>query len=377
MSKEIETYNQDEQSFLIELKQIVAVARRNAYRAINVMQAVSNWLIGQRIIEQEQHGKTRAEYGKHIIEIASAALTETYGAGYSATNIRNMRKFYLTFNNLDIQQTLPAELKMIAERNQQTLSVKSREYTIPVYQQLSWSHYERLMRVENETARLWYMKEAAQQMWAVRTLDRNISTQYYERLMLSVEKEPVIREMQEKTRAYQQDKAAYIKNPVIAEFLGLQPHPSLQESTIEEAIISNMQKFLMELGKGYAFVARQQHIRTAENDYFIDLVFYNYILKCFVLVDLKTDRLNYQDVGQMDMYLQMYDELWKQPDDNPSIGIILCADTDGDVVRYSSLSKNEQLYASKYQLYLPSKEELRNEIERQKEIYKLQHDDAK
>jgi len=288
-----------------------------------------------------------------------------------------MRKFYLTFNNLDIQQTLPAELKMIAERNQQTLSVKSREYTIPVYQQLSWSHYERLMRVENETARLWYMKEAAQQMWAVRTLDRNISTQYYERLMLSVEKEPVIREMQEKTRAYQQDKAAYIKNPVIAEFLGLQPHPSLQESTIEEAIISNMQKFLMELGKGYAFVARQQHIRTAENDYFIDLVFYNYILKCFVLVDLKTDRLNYQDVGQMDMYLQMYDELWKQPDDNPSIGIILCADTDGDVVRYSSLSKNEQLYASKYQLYLPSKEELRNEIERQKEIYKLQHDDAK
>ena len=167
MSKEIETYNQDEQSFLIELKQIVAVARRNAYRAINVMQAVSNWLIGQRIIEQEQHGKTRAEYGKHIIEIASAALTETYGAGYSATNIRNMRKFYLTFNNLDIQQTLPAELKMIAERNQQTLSVKSREYTIPVYQQLSWSHYERLMRVENETARLWYMKEAAQQMWGV------------------------------------------------------------------------------------------------------------------------------------------------------------------------------------------------------------------
>ena len=167
MSKEIETYNQDEQSFLIELKQIVAVARRNAYRAINVMQAVSNWLIGQRIIEQEQHGKTRAEYGKHIIEIASAALTETYGAGYSATNIRNMRKFYLTFNNLDIQQTLPAELKMIAERNQQTLSVKSQEYTIPVYPQLSWSHYERLMRVENETARLWYMKEAAQQMWAV------------------------------------------------------------------------------------------------------------------------------------------------------------------------------------------------------------------
>ena len=231
---------------------------------------------------------------------------------------------------------------MIAEQNQQTVSAKSSEYTIPFYPQLSWSHYERLMRVDDETARLWYLREAAQQMWAVRTLGRNISTQYYERLMLSVDKEPVVREMQEKTQAFQQDAKAYIKNPVIAEFLGLQSQPALQESTIEQAIISNMQKFLMELGKGYAFVARQQHIRTAENDYFIDLVFYNYILKCFVLVDLKADRLSYQDVGQMDMYLQMYDEMWKQPNDNPTIGIILCADTNGDVVRYSSLSKNEQ-----------------------------------
>ncbi len=374
MSESIQTYNQAEQLFITEIRRIVDVARRNAYRAINIIQVISNWLVGQRIVEQEQQGKTRADYGKHVIELASAALKEEFGSGYSETNIRNMRKFYLTFSNLEIQQTMPTELKMLVEQNQQTLSAKSVGYTIPVYPQLSWSHYERLMRVEEEKARLWYLKEAAQQMWAVRTLERNINTQYYERLMLSEEKEPVIHEMRDKTRMFQQEKAAYIKNPVIAEFLGLQQSSSLFESTIEEAIISNMQKFLMELGKGYAFVARQQHIRTAENDYYIDLVFYNYILKCFVLVDLKADRLSYQDVGQMDMYLQMFDEMWKQPDDKPTIGIILCADTDGDVVRYSSLSKNDQLYATKYKLYLPTEEELRREIERQKEIYRIQHE---
>lgn len=374
MSKEIETYNQTEQQFIVDIRKIVEAARTNAYRAINIMQVVSNWLVGKRIVEQEQKGKARADYGKHVIELASAALTEEYGSGYSETNVRSMRKFYLTFSNLEIQQTMPAELKMLVEQNQQTASAKSTGYSIPVYPQLSWSHYERLMRVEEEAARLWYLKEAAQQMWAVRTLERNISTQYYERLMLSEEKEPVIREMQENTRSFQQNKAAYIKNPVVAEFLGLHQYPSLQESTIEEAIITNMQKFLMELGKGYAFVARQQHIRTAENDYYIDLVFYNYILKCFVLVDLKTDRLSYQDVGQMDMYLQMFDDMWKQPEDKPTIGIILCADTDGDVVRYSSLSKNAQLYATKYKLYLPTEEELRREIARQKEIYQLQHE---
>lgn len=374
MSKEIETYNQTEQQFIVDIRKIVEAARTNAYRAINIMQVVSNWLVGKRIVEQEQKGKARADYGKHVIELASAALTEEYGSGYSETNVRSMRKFYLTFSNLEIQQTMPAELKMLVEQNQQTASAKSTGYSIPVYPQLSWSHYERLMRVEEEAARLWYLKEAAQQMWAVRTLERNISTQYYERLMLSEVKEPVIREMQENTRSFQQNKAAYIKNPVVAEFLGLHQYPSLQESTIEEAIITNMQKFLMELGKGYAFVARQQHIRTAENDYYIDLVFYNYILKCFVLVDLKTDRLSYQDVGQMDMYLQMFDDMWKQPEDKPTIGIILCADTDGDVVRYSSLSKNAQLYATKYKLYLPTEEELRREIARQKEIYQLQHE---
>lgn len=368
-------YSTEELAFISEIKRIVDIARLNTYRAINIMQVVSNWLVGQRIVQQEQKGKSRADYGKRIIALLSTELTEEYGSGYSETNLRNMRKFYQIFNTLQIQQALPADFSEAIGDIQQALPAKSEESAIPLYPQLSWTHYERLMRVDDETARLWYLNEAAQQMWSYRTLDRNISTQYFERLMLSSDKEPVIREMQSKTIEYQQDKKAYIKNPVIAEFLGLQQYPSLQESTIEEAIISNMQQFLMELGKGFAFVARQQHIRTEENDYFIDLVFYNYILKCFVLIDLKANKLSYQDVGQMDMYLKMYDELRKQPNDNPTIGIILCADTDGDVVRYSSLSNNEQLYASKYKLYLPSEEELRREIERQKEIYQIQHND--
>lgn len=377
-----------ETNLIAEVKQIVQAARDQSYRAINVMQIVSNWLIGQRIVIQEQMGKEKADYGKHVIEIVSAALTEEFGKGYSETNIRNMRKFYLIFNNLQIQQAVPAEFQSLPFLIQQAVPAKFKnqigqkgqalpaelESTIPLFPQLSWTHYERLMRVENETARLWYLNEAAKQMWSYRTLDRNISTQYYERLLLSQEKEPVIAEMKEKTAVFQKDTAAFIKNPIIAEFLGLQQQASLHESTLEEAIINNLQQFLMELGKGFAFVARQQHLRTEENDYFIDLVFYNYILKCFVLIDLKTNKLSYQDVGQMDMYLQLYDQLMKQPDDNPTIGIILCSDTDSDVVRFSSLSKNEQLYASKYKLYLPTEEELRREIERQKELYFLKQE---
>lgn len=362
-----------ESELIVEVRQIVQAARNQSYRAINVMQIVSNWLIGQRIVVQEQMGKDKADYGKHVIEIVSAALTEEFGKGYSETNIKSMRKFYLIFSNLQIRQAMPAELKRLINQKGQALPAEL-ESTIPLFPQLSWTHYERLMRVENETARLWYLNESAKQMWSYRTLDRNISTQYYERLLLSQKKEPVIAEMQEKTADFQKDRLAYIKNPIIAEFLGLQQQPSLHESTLEEAIINNLQQFLMELGKGFAFVARQQHLRTEENDYFIDLVFYNYILKCFVLIDLKTNRLSYQDVGQMDMYLQLYDQLMKQPDDNPTIGIILCSDTDSDVVRFSSLSKNEQLYASKYKLYLPTEEELRREIERQKELYYLKQE---
>ena len=242
---------------------------------------------------------------------------------------------------------------------------------------LSWTHYRVLLQVEDKTARDWYTKEAANQTWSVRTLQRNISSQYYYRLLKSQNQEPVKQEMEKLTAGYQADKLEFIKNPMITEFLGLSGSTDFTESKLESCIITNIQKFLMELGKGYAFVARQQHIHTEKEDYYIDLVFYNYILKCFVLVDLKTSKITHQDVGQMDMYIRMYDELKRGEGDNPTIGIVLCSDTDEDIAKYSVLHGNEQLFASKYKLYLPTEEELRAEIETQKEMFYLQHDQNK
>ena len=228
--------------------------------------------------------------------------------------------------------------------------------------------------MEDSVARNWYAKEAYEQTWVSQTLQRNISSQYYYRLLKSQDKIGVEDEMKALTSKYQ-NKLEFIKNPVIAEFLGMQEDISYHESELEQCIINNLQKFLMELGKGYAFVARQQHIHTEKEDYYIDLVFYNYILKCFVLIDLKTQKITHQDVGQMDMYIRMYDELKKSSDDNPTLGIVLCADTDEDIAKYSMLRENEQLFASKYKFYLPSEEELRAEIETQKEFYFLQKKD--
>ncbi len=221
-------------------------------------------------------------------------------------------------------------------------------------------------------ARAWYEREAAEQIWSVRTLQRNINTQYYYRMLQSPNKEKVQREMQERTADFQANKFEFIKNPVIAEFLGLSANSDFTESDLEKSILSNLQKFLMELGKGYAFVARQQHIKTEKEDYFIDLVFYNYILKCFVLIDLKIGKIVHQDVGQMDMYVRMYDQIKRASDDNPTIGIVLCTETDEDIARYSILNGNEQIFASKYKLYLPTEEQLRIEIETQKMLFQLQ-----
>ena len=367
--------NAEERDFLESLKQIVRAARSMAYAAIDYAQIQANWLIGQRVVEQMQEGKERAEYGAHIIKIASVALTEEFGSGYSETNIRNFRAFYLTFSNLQIQQTPSAESQTSI---QQTLSAKLENANTQIGQtlpaRLSWSHYERLMRVESETARNWYMREASEQMWSVRTLNRNINTQYYERLLMSQVKEPVVQEMKEKTAEFQHDKLEFIKNPTVLEFLGLPNHKSYQEKDLEQAILNNLSDFLMEMGKGFAFVARQQLIRTEEEDYYIDLVFYNYLLKAFVLVDLKVGKISHQDVGQMDMYVRMYDELKRNEGDNPTIGILLCAQTDKDIARYSILKGNEQIFASKYKLLLPSEEELAKEISKQKEIFQLQQD---
>lgn len=371
-------YNDEDNMLVNDLRSIVSKARSKAFAAVNYSLVERNWRIGQRIVEEEQNGASRAEYGKHVIEVASAALTKEFGKGFSYTNIANYKRFYLTFSDLQILQTVSEEFK---KQKHQTLSDESsllpqKGQTPPAQFELRflpWSHYERLIRVEDKKAREWYAKEAFNEGWSYRTLNRNINTLYYERLLMSKKKQPVVDEMQDKTKAYQQDKLEYIKSPVVLEFLGLPEDTSLAESKLETAIINNLEKFLMEMGKGYALVARQQHIRTEENDYYIDLVFYNYLIKSFILVDLKVNRITYQDVGQMDMYLQMYDKMKKGPDDNPTIGIILCTETDSDVARYSTLAKNDQMFAAKYKLYLPDKEDLRREIERQKELYLMAH----
>ena len=378
MKEPSKKYNDEDNMLVNDLRSIVSKARSKAFAAVNYSLVERNWRIGQRIVEEEQNGTSRAEYGKHVIEVASAALTKEFGKGFSYTNIANYKRFYLTFSDLQILQTVSEEFK---KQKHQTLSDESsllpqKGQTPPAQFELRflpWSHYERLIRVEDKKAREWYAKEAFEQGWSFRTLNRNINTLYYERLLMSTKKQPVVDEMQDKTKAYQQDKLEYIKSPVVLEFLGLPEDTSLAESKLETAIINNLEKFLMEMGKGYALVARQQHIRTEENDYYIDLVFYNYLIKSFILVDLKVNRITYQDVGQMDMYLQMYDKMKKGPDDNPTIGIILCTETDSDVARYSTLAKNDQMFAAKYKLYLPDKEDLRREIERQKELYLTAH----
>lgn len=345
---EVKNINYKKVVFTIRDKKIIEVSRDSAYQAVNFALVRRNWLLGRRIAEEELNGESRAEYGLEIVKKLSKELTDEYGKGFTKTNLYNFYLFYKTFPEIF-----------------HSASGKS----VPL---LSWTHYRTLLQVKDEKARAWYAKEALEQTWAVRTLQRNIDSQYYYRLLASQNAESVETEMKQLTFSYQQDKLEYLKNPIVAEFLGLSSNVDMTETHLESAILSNLQKFLMELGKGYAFVARQQHIHTEKQDYYIDLVFYNYILKCFVLIDLKTGKITHQDVGQMDMYIRMYDELKRNEGDNPTLGIVLCSETDEDIARYSVMHGSEQLFASKYKLYLPTEEELRAEIEAQKAIFYLQ-----
>ena len=365
----------EEKSFISDLRTIVSAARDTSYRMANLMQVVQNWLIGRRVVVQEQQGKARADYGKHVIELASQSLTEEFGRGFSETQLRNYRKFYLAFNNLQLQQTVPAEFRSRLASIQQTMPAESVSDGIALPIQLSWSHYERLIRVADPEARLWYMQEAATQQWDYRTLKRNIDSQYYYRLIQTpeVKRQEVADEMHHLTADYQKDKSTFVKNPMLVEFLGLSHREAFTESKLEQAILDHLEHFLMEMGKGYALVNRQMHIHTEDDDYYIDLVFYNYLLKCFVLVDLKTTKVSYEDVGQMDMYLKLFDTYKRTEGDNPTIGIILCSETNADVARFSTLATNKQMYASKYLTYMPSKEVLAREIEHQKEIFRLRY----
>ena len=328
--------------------EIVESAQSIAYSAVDIILVQRNWLLGKRIALDCLDEDGKADYGKKTIKKLSSGLKEKYGKGFDFSSLYKYVKFY---------QTFPKILDSLRPK-----------FGRP----LSWTHYRILLQETSSEARAWYEKEAQEQAWSVRTLQRNVSSQYYYRMLMSQNTEPVESEMKEVVAPYQADKLEFIKNPVIAEFLGLSFNTDFTETELEQCIITHIQKFLMEMGKGYAFVARQQHIRTEKEDYYIDLVFYNHILKCFVLIDLKTSKITHQDVGQMDMYIRMYDEMKKNEDDNPTLGIILCSDTDEDIAKYSVLYGHEQLFASKYKTYLPSEEQLREEIEIQKHFYYLQ-----
>jgi len=332
----------DNPAILIEIKQVIEQARKQVKQTVNHAMVSAYWQIGRLIVEQEQQGAARAEYGKTQLALLSTQLTAQFGKGYSSRNLRNMRSFYLAFSKW------------------QTVSAK-----------LSWSHYSTLIRIENENARLWYMQEASQQNWSVRALERQIGTLYYERLLSSKNKQPVEQEAQQNTQVLAESAKDYLRDPYILDFLNLQDK-SYQENELEQGIINNLQQFLLELGKGFAFVERQKRIRFDDEDFYIDLVFYNFKLKCFLLLDLKIGKLKHQDIGQMDTYIRLYDELHTSSDDNPTIGLVLCSEKSEAVVKYSVLSDQKQLFAAKYLAHLPSEEELRIELQKERERVQAQ-----
>lgn len=352
---------------------IIEQAQNFAYRSVNEVLIKRNWLLGMRIQHEVLKDK-RAEYGEQVVKALAKDLTGKYGAGFTKTNLYNYICFYQTWPEF----FHAASGKSIDESANFFHAVSGKSKNIMDYIQpasairLSWTHYRIIMQETNDDARIWYENEAANEMWSTRALQRNVSSQYYHRMLRSQNKELVRSEMKVLT-APLQDKLEYLRNPVVAEFLGFKNNPNFSESALEQSIIDHLVSFLMELGKGFAFVDRQKHIHTEKQDYYIDLVFYNFHLRCFVLIDLKTTKLSYQDVGQMDMYIKMYDDMVSPAGHNPTIGILLCADTDEDVAHYSVLNGNEQLFAAKYLTYMPTKEELRREIEQQKEFFRLQH----
>jgi predicted nuclease of restriction endonuclease-like (RecB) superfamily len=325
---------QTQNSFYHDIKSILQTARDNAYKSVNFIMVEAYWNIGKKIVEVEQNGETKAKYGSNLISELSKQLTVDFGKGFNTTNLKMMRQFYLIFPN---RHTL--------------------------CDQLSWSHYRLIMRIENEKARDYYIQETIASNWSVRALERQINSLYYERIISSQEKQPVIQEAKENTKNLQLTAKDIIKDPYVLEFLDLKDNKSFRENELESALLEKIQEFLLELGRGFAFVSRQKRIKTQTSDFYIDLVFYNYLLKCFVLVDLKIGKLTHQDIGQIDMYVNMYDDLEKNESDNPTIGIILCTDKDETIVKYSHINSKDNLFVSKYQLYLPSEEELKREIE--------------
>ena len=344
MMSEIDKSNQtlsNSSHLFAEIREVLVTARRTAYKAVNFAMVTAYWNVGRLIVEDEQQGNIRAEYGKAILADLAKRLTDEFGKGFDERELRRIRQFYLVFPKWDALRP-----------------------------ELTWTHYRLLIRVQNEQARLWYMNEAAEQTWSSRQLDRQISVLYYERLLNSTDTLSV-REEAENNLA-QLAPQEFIHDPYVLEFLNLKNYPALHETDIEKSLINNLQSFLLELGKGFCFVARQKLMRYDNEDFYVDLVFYHSILKCHVLIDLKLGKLTHQDVGQMDSYIRMFDDLYKHTDDNPTLGLILCSDKNEAVVKYSVLAEHRQIFASKYLLELPTPEVLQQEIMRERKQLEIE-----
>ena len=317
-----------------DIRAIIINTRNTIYKAVNTGILEANWKIGRRIVEEEQAGASRAEYGQRVINDLAEKLSVEFGRGFDARELRRYRQFYLLFPKWDALRP-----------------------------ELTWTHYRTLIRVENERARLYYMNEAALQNWSTRALDSQIERLTYERI-LSSQNQLIVKEAEDAaSRQAQLTPADIIKDPYVLDFLGLPSGVNFYEKDLEKALIDNLQQFLLELGRGFSFVSRQYRFKTDNENYYVDLVFYNFILKCFVLIDLKVGKLTYQDIGQMDFYTRYFEENIRTETDNPTLGIVLCTARDNTIVKYSVMNDSNQLFASKYKLYLPTEEELINELE--------------
>lgn len=326
-----------------EIKQIIEGSRDRVYRTANFEMVKAYWNIGRLIVEEEQQGRERAEYGKDLIRQLSKKLTSGFGKGYTETNLKYMRQFYSRF-----------------------------EKSHALRDELNWTHYRLLLKVENEAARAFYMQEAIEGNWSTRTLERQINSLYYERMIMTRQEGKALVKEEAEAKKEPMQASDIIKDPYVLEFLNLRSNTDFYEKELEQGLIDKLQEFLLELGKGFSFVGRQQRISLEGDHFYIDLVFYNYILKCFLLIDLKTGKLTHQDIGQMDMYVRIFEEKMRQEGDNPTIGLILCSEKNNSVAKYSLLNESKQIFASKYQTYLPTEKQLQEEIAREREIVEME-----
>ncbi|MFA5779762.1 MAG: PDDEXK nuclease domain-containing protein [Elusimicrobiota bacterium] len=347
-----------------KIREILESARSNSYRAVNFAMVLAYWNIGRIIVEEEQKGKNKADYGTYLIKELSNRLRKEYGEGFNETNLKYFRQFYVAF---PISHAV-RDQSHIAKKGHAVGDFFSVLLNKNLSSKLTWTHYRLLLKAGNSSAREFYINECIEGNWSTRQLERQINSFYYERLLASKNKKAVVKEALKTADKLKTTPNDVIKDPYVLEFLGLKENKKYLELNIEKAIIDKLQEFLLELGKGFCFVARQQRISTESQHFYIDLVFYNYILKCFVLIDLKVGKLTHQDIGQMDMYVRLYEDKIKPEGHNPTIGIILCAEKDETVVKYSVLKENKRLFASKYKLYLPTEAELKKELEKERNL---------